>query len=85
MYVGEDVFLNELQSEVVHLKSQLKMLRAKYLAKILLKDLNLHKKKLIKDAETFGKKQGKKSKILTHIDVKVDTNLMKSGNIILAF
>ncbi|PWA72729.1 hypothetical protein CTI12_AA262800 [Artemisia annua] len=80
MYVGEDVFLNELQKEGGALKSQLKMLRAKYLAKILLKDLNLHKKKLMKDAEAFAKKQGKKSKILTHIDVKVDENLMSRFN-----
>ncbi|PWA45821.1 ulp1 protease family, C-terminal catalytic domain-containing protein [Artemisia annua] len=80
MYAGEGVFLNELQREGAALKSQLKMLHAKYLAKILLKDINLKKKKLIKEAEAFGKKQAKKSKILTHIDVKVDENLMKRFN-----
>ena len=56
------------------------MLRAKYLAKILLKDLNTLKKKLIKDAEAFLKKQEKKSKIITQNDVKVDANLMKMFN-----
>ena len=80
IYAGEDVFLFELQDEGVHLKQQIKMLRAKYLAKILLKDLNEQKKKLMKDAEAFCKKQGKKSKILTHVDVKVDANLMKMFN-----
>ena len=80
MYAGEGVFLSELQREGAALKAQLKMLRAKYLAKILLKDLNTLKKKLIKDAEAFLKKQEKKSKIITQNDVKVDANLMKMFN-----
>ncbi|PWA62256.1 hypothetical protein CTI12_AA365670 [Artemisia annua] len=72
--------MRHMEIEGAALKSQLKMLRAKYLAKILLKDNNLKKKKLIKESEAFGKKQEKKSKILTHIDVKVDENLMKRFN-----
>ena len=77
MYIGEEEFLHELHTEGAGLKGQLKILRAKYLAKILLQDLNLKKKNLIKEAEAFGKKQGKKSKIISQVDVKVDQNLIE--------
>lgn len=79
-YLGHEVFCYELQKEDEAQKGQLKMLRAKYLAKILLKDLNLKKMELVKAAEAFGKRQAKRSKILSHIDVKVDENLMKRFN-----
>lgn len=43
-YIGYDLFLDDLHMEDASRKGQLKMLRAKYLAKILMKDLNLKKR-----------------------------------------
>ena len=79
-YLGHEDFCHTIQTEGVHQKAQMKMLRAKYLAKILLKDFNLKKKELMKAAEAFGKKQAKSSKILTHTEVKVNENLKKRFN-----
>ena len=56
------------------------MLCEKYLAKILLKDINLKKKELQKIAEAYGKKQGKSFKIVTNTEVIVDQDLMKRFN-----
>ena len=79
-YLGHEDFCHIFLMKGVHQKAQLKMLRAKYLAKILLKDFNLKKRELMKAAEAFGKKQAKSSKILTHIDIKVNENLIKRFN-----
>ncbi|PWA39314.1 hypothetical protein CTI12_AA573110 [Artemisia annua] len=76
-YLGNEVFCHTLYKHKATLKGQLKMLRAKYLAKILLKDVNVNKKELIKAAEAFWIMKGKTFKILTHLDVRVDLNMIK--------
>ncbi|PWA93877.1 ulp1 protease family, C-terminal catalytic domain-containing protein [Artemisia annua] len=76
-YIRNEVFCHTLYKDKATLKGQLKMLRAKYLAKILLKDVNVNKKELIKAAEAFWIKEGKTFKILTHLDVRVDLNMIK--------
>ena len=76
-YIGDEEFTHVLNKEFHLREGQLKMLRAKYMAKILYKDLNIKKNELKKAAESFGKKQAKSSKILCDNDVRVDKNLVK--------
>ncbi|PWA37505.1 ulp1 protease family, C-terminal catalytic domain-containing protein [Artemisia annua] len=75
-YIDNEVFCHTLYKDKATLKG-LEMLNARYMAKILLKDLNVNKKELIKAAEAFWIKEGKTFKILTHIDVRVDLNMIK--------
>ncbi|GKB68931.1 hypothetical protein Tco_0930343 [Tanacetum coccineum] len=81
----EDVTLrygpNAMAPENAGQQSRINILRGKYLGKILLMSSNLKKNKLMKAVqEEYWKKAGKKSKILTNTDVKVDGNLMEKFN-----
>ncbi|PWA58132.1 ATP synthase CF1 alpha subunit, chloroplast [Artemisia annua] len=83
-YIGDEEFTHVVNKDHRYRKPQLQMLRAKYLAKILYKDLNLKKKELMKEVESFGKKKVKKIKVLNHVDVIVDNNMVKRFNETLA-
>ncbi|GJZ69431.1 ulp1 protease family, C-terminal catalytic domain-containing protein [Tanacetum coccineum] len=80
MYNGSGIWLNNMKNEKAGQKSQIKFLRAKYLEKILLLPYNISKKELLKEANEEWKKQQKKSKTVTNMDVKVNKNLMKKFN-----
>ncbi|GJS46565.1 hypothetical protein Tco_0596686 [Tanacetum coccineum] len=80
MYNGSGIWLNNMKNEKAGQKSQINFFRAKYLAKILLLPYNMSKKELLKEANEEWKKQQKKSKTVTNMDVKVNKNLMKKFN-----
>ncbi|GKC47569.1 hypothetical protein Tco_1065291, partial [Tanacetum coccineum] len=75
-YLGHEEIWQEDAGE----KSQLYILRAKYLAKILLISFNQKKKELLKAATSYSKKQSKSSKIITNNDVKMNGDLLKIIN-----
>ncbi|GKE08833.1 hypothetical protein Tco_1412384 [Tanacetum coccineum] len=80
MYNGSDIWLNNMKNEKAGQKPQIKFLRVKYWANILLLPYNMSKKELLKEANEEWKKQQKKSKTVTNINVKVNKNLMKKFN-----
>lgn len=79
-YVGRGIFLHELKKESVGQKVQLKLLRAKYLTKIILMDFNEEKAKVLKEAEEYVKKQPKAFKIIMDDNVKVSQEMFKTMN-----
>lgn len=79
-YLGKGDFLQVLKKEGPGQKTQLKMLRAKYLVKILVMSLNEKKKDLLKVAQEYIKMKPKSSKMLIGNDIKVDERLWKRFN-----
>ena len=70
--------LSKLGVKIEGQEKELNMLRAKYLAKILLISYNESKKELLKAATAYSKKQSKSSKIIINNEVKVNGDLMNS-------
>ncbi|GJY98999.1 hypothetical protein Tco_0516429 [Tanacetum coccineum] len=80
MYNDSDIWLNNMKNEKAGQKSQINLFHAKYLAKISLLPYNMSKNELLKEANEEWKKQQKKSKTVTNMDVKaLNLNLIRTS------
>ncbi|PWA39313.1 ulp1 protease family, C-terminal catalytic domain-containing protein [Artemisia annua] len=79
-YMGRGAFCHEFKTPGIGQLVQIKMLRAKYLAKIVLMEINEVKEIFLKEAEAYMKKIPPTLKLTSHENIKVPTDLFKRIN-----
>ena len=79
-YMGRGTFFHEFKKAGIGQIVQIKMLRAKYLAKIVLMDINEEKGKFLKEAEAYVKKIPTTLKLLSNENIKVPAALFEKIN-----
>lgn len=76
-YLGRGTFSHDLKEEEEGLKRQLKMLRVKFLTKMILLEINDQREVILKEANAFVKKQKESSKLVTNDNVNDNQDLLE--------
>ncbi|PWA81936.1 ulp1 protease family, C-terminal catalytic domain-containing protein [Artemisia annua] len=79
-YMGRGAFFHEFKKAVIGQLVQIKILRAKYLAKIVLMEINEVKENFLKEAEAYMKKTPQALKLVTHENINVPQELFERIN-----
>ncbi|GKA61264.1 ulp1 protease family, C-terminal catalytic domain-containing protein [Tanacetum coccineum] len=77
-YVGSGIFLNEFKKEGQGQELQLRILRIKYLTKIIMLSINERRAKVMKQEDEYTKTQTKSSRIIKDENLLVSDNLLET-------
>lgn len=76
-YMGGGAFCQDLKKPGIGQSVQIKQLRVKYVAKIILMEINEEKQKILKEAEAYVKTILPANKIITQDHIKVPPKLFE--------